>query len=110
MDCRKRTLARAWLCAPVLLALALFGCAKSGPSAPDAARGKQIYAENCATCHGATGREGGTGPSLTGEHKYKNFAAAVSWIEHPEAPMPALYPDPLDQREVEDVAAFVETL
>jgi mono/diheme cytochrome c family protein len=103
-------LTRAWLCGPALLVLLLFGCAKSGPSVPDATRGKQIFANNCATCHGATGREGGTGPSLIGEHRHMNLSAAIRWIEHPEPPMPALYPDPLDEREVEDVAAYVETL
>ncbi len=110
-----------------LLALALStGCTRSSTSgsagstattsagvmsvAGDAAHGKQIFTQNCATCHGATGTEGGVGPSLRHEKSRKNFAQAVSWIENPQPPMPRLYPSPLTEKDVDDVAAYVESL
>ncbi len=99
----------------VFVAIVLFGCTKPSGTAsqapPDAVRGKEIFADHCSSCHGATGREGGsTGPALTGEPKHMNLDAAIVWIKNPAAPMPKLYPDPLSERDVTDVAAYVETL
>jgi hypothetical protein len=56
------------------------------------------------------GTEGGSGPSLAGERSRKNLAAAIAWIENPELPIPKLYPSPLSQRDVENIAAYIETL
>ena len=78
--------------------------------AGNAANGKKLYAANCASCHGATGTEGGVGPSLKGEKSKKDQAAAVAWIKNPVAPMPKLYPAPLSAKDVADVAAYVESL
>jgi alcohol dehydrogenase (cytochrome c) len=99
----------------ILIALTLLGCSKPSSTAsqapPDAVRGKQIFAMHCSSCHGATGREGGaTGPAITGERQYKNLDAVIIWIKNPSPRMPKLYPDPLNDRDVTDVAAFVETL
>lgn len=105
-------------------ALALpLGCTKSSTSSQsggttstsmlaggDATHGKQLFTQNCASCHGATGTEGGVGPSLRNEKSRKNFAKAVTWIENPQPPMPKLYPSPLSEKDVDDVAAYVETL
>jgi mono/diheme cytochrome c family protein len=79
-------------------------------SAGDAANGKKIFTQNCASCHGATGTEGGAGPSLKGEKSRQDTAAAVAWIKDPKPPMPKLYPTPLSDKDVADVAAYVETL
>lgn len=96
-----------------------FATSTSGPAAVqvvaaapagDAANGKKLFAANCAACHGAHGTEGGVGPSLKGEKSKKNQAAAVAWIKNPKAPMPKLYPSPLSEKDVNDVAAYVETL
>lgn len=72
--------------------------------------GAKIFAANCKVCHGAAGAGGGIGPVLKGEHKRKNFAQAVAWIKNPKAPMPKLYPGTLSAADVNDVAAYVETL
>ncbi len=77
--------------------------------AGDPIRGRQIYTENCAACHGATA-QGGVGPNLHGERARKDTAAAIAWIKNPQLPMPKLYPNPLSERDVDDVAAFVESL
>lgn len=94
---------------PQVLSQAPAALAQNQTSVPDATRGATIFAQNCAACHGARG-QGGVGPSLIGESARKNFAQAVAWIKHPKPPMPALYPQTLSERDVRNVAAFVETL
>lgn len=75
----------------------------------DTAHGKEIYSANCAACHGASG-EGGVGPPLHNERSRKNQTQTVAWIKNPEPPMPKLYPSPLSERDVDDVAAYVLSL
>ncbi len=82
----------------------------SGAAQGDAARGKTIYAANCASCHGQSGTEGAAGPSLKNEKSRKNYVQAVAWIKDPLSPMPKLYPDQISAKDVADVAAYVETL
>jgi ubiquinol-cytochrome c reductase cytochrome c subunit len=72
--------------------------------------GRRLFTANCSSCHGATGTEGGYGPSLRNLRERMNYAAAVSWIEDPEPPMPKLYPRTLSDTQVRDLAAYVETL
>jgi mono/diheme cytochrome c family protein len=76
----------------------------------DPARGKTIFAANCASCHGATGTEGGVGPSLKNEKSRKNYAQTIAWIHNPTPPMPKLWPSPLNDKDVQDVAAYVQSL
>ncbi len=86
---------------------------KAAPGAQavaDAGRGKAIYAQNCAACHGATGVEGGVGPSLRHERTRKNPAQVDAWIRNPVPPMPKLYPAPLSEADVSDVTAFISSL
>ena len=91
--------------------LASGGVALTGASVTgDRTHGALVFSSNCASCHGATGVEGGVGPSLKDEKKRKDMGAAVAWIKNPQPPMPKLYPDPLSQKDVADVAAYVESL
>ena len=76
----------------------------------DAAHGKKVFAENCTSCHGATGREGGIGPSLSNERIRKNNSATIAWIKNPQPPMPKLWPGKLNDKDVADVAAYVQSL
>ena len=78
--------------------------------AGDTTRGKLVFDTNCATCHGTGGRSGGVGPPLIDENERQDLQRTIAWIENPDPPMPALYPSPLSKREVEDVAAFVQTI
>jgi mono/diheme cytochrome c family protein len=112
--------------ATVLLALAVAGCSKEGDqssqataqavaspavAAGDVARGKQLFASaSCTKCHGANGVEGGVGPTLKGEKARKNYVQSIAQIEDPQPPMPKLYPDPLSDKDVRDIAAYVQTL
>jgi mono/diheme cytochrome c family protein len=76
----------------------------------DTAHGKQVFTQNCTSCHGATGREGGIGPSLKGEKARKNDSQTMAWIKNPQPPMPKLYPSALNDKDVADVAAYVQSL
>jgi mono/diheme cytochrome c family protein len=78
----------------------------------DAEHGKAIFAQNCSTCHGAAGAggAGALGPRLKNEKTRKDYDAAIVWIKDPQPPMPKLYPQVLSEKDVEDVAAYVETL
>ena len=83
--------------------------AGGGPTG-DAGRGRGIFAADCAACHGATGTEGGVGPSLRHERTRKNADQTIAWIDDPTPPMPKLYPGTLTQKDVDDVAAYVLSL
>jgi mono/diheme cytochrome c family protein len=76
----------------------------------DPKHGEAIFTQNCSSCHGAAGAGGGIGPTLKGEKSRKDYAAAIVWIKNPKPPMPKLYPAPLSESDVADVASYVETL
>ena len=76
----------------------------------DRESGRIVFMTNCATCHGATGLEGGVGPSLRDERQRKNDDATIAWIADPAPPMPKLYPSILTKSQVVDVATYVQSL
>lgn len=81
----------------------------AGSSASQAmVAGKQVYDTFCSACHGANGG-GGVGPSLIDEEARKDLTQAIDWIDHPQSPMPALYPGTLKEADVRNVATYVET-
>jgi mono/diheme cytochrome c family protein len=52
----------------------------SGPADPELAMGQQVYAANCASCHGSAG-EGGTGRPLADVLKvFPNKADQILWV------------------------------
>jgi len=75
----------------------------------DPKHGSAIFGQNCSGCHGVNGA-GGSGPKLVGEKGRKDYNAAITWIKNPAPPMPKLYPAPLNESDVADVAAYVESL
>ena len=79
----------------------------SGSAQGDTGHGKTVFAKYCIQCHGA---EGGIGPALKNEKSRKNYAQTVAWIKNPQPPMPKLYPDSIGDKDVADVAAYVQTL
>ncbi|MBC5810418.1 MAG: cytochrome c [Candidatus Eremiobacteraeota bacterium] len=111
-----------WICIVASCVAALYACsshtgstASTAHSPPaqrsvDLSRGAKVFAANCASCHGATGREGGVGPSLTHENRKMNAESMIAWVENPQPPMPKLYPSALSDQDVADVAAYVGSL
>jgi len=105
----------------VLAAVATAGCAHNAESAASSAttppvvvgneaRGAEVFRANCAVCHAANGAAGGVGPSLEHEKQRKNYDQTVAWVEQPDPPMPKLYPASLSEKDVEDVAAYVQSI
>lgn len=87
--------------------IAASNAAESATSSPaDQRAGKQVYAANCAVCHGANGG-GGFGPSLQQIAARRSFDQTVGFIENPLGPMPKLYPEKLSEAQVRDVAAYI---
>ncbi|MEM7139857.1 MAG: cytochrome c [Actinomycetota bacterium] len=71
------------------------------------ALGAQVYADNCATCHGAIG-EGQSGPRLTGviNDAYPDDADLVALILTGRVPMPP-FAGQLDDTEIESVIFYL---
>lgn len=76
----------------------------------DVSRGKAIFAQQCAACHGAAGAGGPVGPALTGERKRRSYKSVYAIVLDPAPPMPKLYPSKLTQADLRDVSAYVESL
>jgi alcohol dehydrogenase (cytochrome c) len=75
------------------------------------ARGKSLFAQFCAACHGMHGEGGLTsGPNIQNSPLIKNRAALVAWIKNPKSPMPKLFPSPLSESDVDAVAGYVMSL
>jgi quinohemoprotein ethanol dehydrogenase len=68
--------------------------------------GKQVFAANCATCHGATGQGGNGGPDLTTIPSAKNRARVISQVENGGGGMPP-FKGTLTAKQINDVAAYV---
>jgi mono/diheme cytochrome c family protein len=82
------------------------GAAASAPARQgDAASGEQLFAENCASCHGEGGTGGGVGPMLAGSGISLEEARAT--IENGSGVMPA---NLVEGQRLEDVLAYLETI
>lgn len=71
----------------------------------DPLRGDQLFAENCASCHGDDGTGGGIGPTLAGAEV--SLDEARSTIENGSGVMPAGL---VSGQDLEDVLAYLETI
>ena len=74
-------------------------------AAGDPAAGEEVFAQNCAACHGDDGG-GGTGPALAGQEEYTNPDVVVPQIRDGGGGMPA-FGGRLSEQELADVSAFV---
>ena len=79
------------------------------PPDGDAASGREVYAANCAQCHGSTGAGGVAGagawtPAVTD----RDAVAIAEAIRVGPFEMPAFGPEQISEQEVGDVAAFLE--
>jgi len=111
---------RALVGAAAIAAVAAAGCThnsaqSASTTAPAQAlgnesRGAEVFRANCAVCHTANGAAGSVGPALEHEKQRKTYDQTVAWIEQPDPPMPKLYPASLSEKDVDDVAAYVQSL
>jgi mono/diheme cytochrome c family protein len=80
--------------------------ASSAPvGAGAAAHGEELFAQNCASCHGEGGTGGGVGPTLAGAEI--SLDEARSTIENGSGVMPAGL---VSGQDLEDVLAYLETI
>lgn len=80
------------------------------PANASTARGKSLFAVQCAACHGADGSGTQIAKPLRGERTRKDRDGVIDAIEHPSPPMPKLFPGRLTSQDVADLAAYVESL
>jgi mono/diheme cytochrome c family protein len=69
--------------------------------------GKKVFQQICSACHGSQG-EGGIGANL--QLTKRDLAGVIAYIKSPTGAMPKLYPTPLSDADVANVAAYVMTL
>jgi mono/diheme cytochrome c family protein len=74
--------------------------------APNAEAGKEIFAENCSVCHGATGHGGNGGPDLRTMPLAKTQEGAEKQVTNGGGGMPP-FKGTLSEEEIQNVAAFV---
>jgi len=73
-------------------------------------RGATLFGQYCSACHGPSG-EGRSGPALRGVSGQPGHPGVAEAIKRPPGRvMPTLYPDPLSQDDVLDVASYVGSL
>jgi alcohol dehydrogenase (cytochrome c) len=82
------------------------GGTKSAAAKGDATAGKTVFANSCATCHGADGHGGNGGPDLTGIPSAKNRNRVVAEVLNGGGGMPA-FKGQLTPKQIADVAAYV---
>jgi thiosulfate dehydrogenase len=89
------------------------GFAKMPPHAGDSARGRTVFVNNCARCHGNTGAGMGPIPALWGPRSFSIGASmarqerAASFIRHN---MPWDQPGTLTDQQAFDVAAYMVSM
>jgi cytochrome c551 len=79
--------------------------AAEGGGAADAAAGKEVFASNCGSCHGADGT-GGIGPNLTTLPAAADAGAVAKQVENGGGAMPA-FKGRLSDQDIQNVAAYV---
>jgi mono/diheme cytochrome c family protein len=76
---------------------------------PDAARGRSLFRQSCAGCHGSDGNNV-NGFDLRSIKNHMTAEQIVSWLENPAPPMPRVFPAPLDaddRRDMRDIAEYL---
>ncbi len=96
---------------PSLVVMSLPASAESATvsSAPDPGRGKQVYSQACAGCHGPDGNKI-AGMDLRSSKLGLSAEQIAAFVLDPAKPMPQVFPPPRtaeDARDIRDVAAFV---
>jgi glucose dehydrogenase/mono/diheme cytochrome c family protein len=74
--------------------------------AGNAAAGKTVFAENCSTCHGATGHGGNGGPDLTTIPSAKQLQTVINQVTNGGAGMPS-FKGTLTEQQIRDVSTYV---
>lgn len=77
-------------------------------SAEQSQRGKKVYSDNCASCHGSRGGGGPAAPALTGTTiDYKAGGSLADIMDYMIMAMPPEAPGKLRNKEYADILAFM---
>jgi mono/diheme cytochrome c family protein len=93
----------------VVMSLPMSPATSAVDRAPDPNRGKQLYAQVCAGCHGPEG-DRIAGKDLKSIKGRMSAEQLVTFVLNPTGTMPKLFPEPRtedDNRDLRDMAAFV---
>jgi mono/diheme cytochrome c family protein len=79
---------------------------QNGAALAERAKGRRVYEQVCASCHGPDGKllAGHDLGTLKGR---RDRAATMSYIKDPKPPMPKLFPNLLDEQSVQDVTTYI---
>jgi quinohemoprotein ethanol dehydrogenase len=72
----------------------------------DAAAGKEIFADNCSGCHGATGHGGNGGPDLSAIPAAKDVQKVIAQVTNGGGGMPP-FKGTLNDKQIRDVSTYV---
>jgi mono/diheme cytochrome c family protein len=99
-----------WTVAVIVLVLSSAIAACGGPAStptptvvPGDAAGAQLYATNCAGCHGQTAQGTGRAPAIAGNLP----GQVISYVREPAGRMPSFGPERISDAELEAIAAWV---
>lgn len=107
---------RGWFVILALAAAMAAGAATKARKAGNAAKGKEVFAEQCSICHDTTGTERKAGPELKGLFKKAKMADGKAltdaniryWIHHGGHGMPAF--TDLKGADLDNLIAFLRTI
>jgi mono/diheme cytochrome c family protein len=91
---------------PLLASVGYGNAGTPTPLSPTLKHGQAVFDTYCFKCHGGAP----LGPSLANVKARRTHDALVNFIENPRAPMPKYFPTELTDKDVNDVAAYLETL
>lgn len=93
---------------PSVVIMALRGdtAAAGTTGGTNVAKGRKVYEQVCASCHGPDGNLV-AGHALSTLRSRRDRAATLSYIKDPKPPMPKLYPDLLNEQSLVDVTSYI---
>ena len=96
------------LVAAVVFVVMLFAN-EPGSGSSGGSPGQQLFAENCATCHGADG-QGAVGPQLAGTvtKRFPNVDDQIALVTNGTGGMPS-FKDKLTAKEIQEVVEYTRT-
>jgi alcohol dehydrogenase (cytochrome c) len=91
---------------PSVVIMGLGGAGSPPTGAGNPAKGRKVYEQVCASCHGPDGNLVPGHPLRTLRNR-RDPAATLGYIKDPKPPMPKLYPDLLNEQSLVDVTSYI---
>jgi alcohol dehydrogenase (cytochrome c) len=91
---------------PSVVIMGVGGAGSPPTGAGNPAKGRKVYEQVCASCHGPDGNLVPGHPLRTLRNR-RDPAATLGYIKDPKPPMPKLYPDLLNEQSLVDVTSYI---